>query len=168
MLDAVKASNEYSEGAAVVIEEMLPPIRSSWPPTVAGPTIDIDWLAEGLGAYADYSFNKAHAASYGEVAYRSAYMRGHHPVDVLDRDARRPTPTPRKRKGRSHKTVEYSPGGAARGHVKVLAAARQPQRGDLHHGRRAQGHPQGPAVRRRGSVRSLPSELADQGPVTPR
>lgn len=80
MLDAVKASNEYSEGAAVAIQEMLPQLKA----LAAGrgwTQIDIDWLVEGLGAYADYSFNKAHAASYGVIAYRTAWMRKHYPVD---------------------------------------------------------------------------------------
>jgi DNA polymerase III subunit alpha len=79
MLDAVKASNEYSEGAAETIEAMLPRLRE----LAAGrgwSQLDIAWLIEGLGAYADYSFNKAHAASYGEVAYRTAYMRVNHPL----------------------------------------------------------------------------------------
>jgi len=79
MLDAVKASNEYSEGAAVVIAEKMPRIRAL--ATKRGWTaIDIDWLVDGLAAYADYSFNKAHAASYGVIAYREAYMRVNHPI----------------------------------------------------------------------------------------
>lgn len=80
MLDAVKASNEYSVGAAEVIKEKMPHIREL--ASDKGWTgIDIDWLIDGLGAYADYSFNKAHAASYGYVAYRTAYMKTHHPLD---------------------------------------------------------------------------------------
>lgn len=80
MLDAVKASNEYSEGAALVIEEKMPYIRElatgrGWSGN------DIDWLVDGLGAYAEYSFNKAHAAAYGIIAYRTAYMRTNHPLD---------------------------------------------------------------------------------------
>ena len=35
MLDAVKASNEYSKGAAVAIEQAMPRIRS-WPATGGG------------------------------------------------------------------------------------------------------------------------------------
>lgn len=80
MLDAVKASNEYSAGAAVVIAEKMPRIRAL--ATGRGWTdVDIDWLVEGLGAYADYSFNKAHAASYGLIAYRTAWMKQHHPLE---------------------------------------------------------------------------------------
>lgn len=80
MLDAVKASNEYSEGAAKVIAGKMPRIRElaherGWT------QIDIDWLVDGLGAYADYSFNKAHAASYGTIAYRTAYMKTHYPLE---------------------------------------------------------------------------------------
>lgn len=53
MLDAVKASNEYSIGAAVVITEKMPHIRHlaegrGW----SG--VDIEWLVQSLHAYADY------------------------------------------------------------------------------------------------------------------
>jgi len=80
MLDAVKASNEYSAGAAVVIESKMPRIRElaherGWT------AIDIDWLVDGLGAYADYSFNKAHAASYGVISYRTAFMKTNYPTE---------------------------------------------------------------------------------------
>ena len=80
MLDAVKASNEYSEGAAKVIQEKMPRIKElaherGWT------LVDIDWLVDGLAAYADYSFNKAHAASYGIISYRTAYMKTHHPLE---------------------------------------------------------------------------------------
>jgi DNA polymerase-3 subunit alpha len=79
MLDAVKASNEYSEGAAVAITRMLPRIRQcaharGWSDA------DVAWLADGIGGYADYSFNKSHAVSYGAVSYYTAFMRRHHPV----------------------------------------------------------------------------------------
>ena len=51
MLDAVKASNEYSEGAAGVIEDALPRIRElargrGWHKA------DIDWLAAAIPAFA--------------------------------------------------------------------------------------------------------------------
>ena len=117
MLDAVKASNEYSAGAAVAIEQMLPRIRElargrGWT------EVDIEWLADGLGAYADYSFNKAHAASYGIVAYRTAYLKCHHPVAfwlgmlVAYADASKPT-------GKPHPTVTYS-AAARRDGVRIL------------------------------------------------
>ena len=79
MLDAVKASNEYTEGAAAAIATLLPRIRElaharGWSDA------DVAWFADGLAGYADYSFNKSHAESYGEVSYYTAYMRCHHPV----------------------------------------------------------------------------------------
>jgi len=33
--------------------------------------------------FAAYGFNKAHAASYGRVAYQTAYMKAHHPEDYM-------------------------------------------------------------------------------------
>ena len=80
MLHAVKASNDYSEGAAKVIEDMRPRLVSL--ATARGwNAMDVNWLTYGLAAYADYSFNKGHAAAYGLVAYRTAYMRVHHPLE---------------------------------------------------------------------------------------
>jgi len=31
----------------------------------------------------DYSFNKSHAACYAVIAYRTAYMRAHHPREYM-------------------------------------------------------------------------------------
>lgn len=119
MLDAVKASNEYSEGAAVVLEELMPRIRE-----LAGDRgwsdVDIEWLAEGLVGFSEYSFNKAHAGSYGTVAYRSAWMKYHHPLEfwcgmlVAYADASKPT-------GKPHPTVKYAQA-ARRDGVKIRAA----------------------------------------------
>ena len=77
MLDAVKASNEYTIGAAESIAGMMPRIEAlakerGWT------GLDIAWLVEGLGAYADYSFNRAHAAAYADLAYRLAWMKCHY------------------------------------------------------------------------------------------
>src|SRR3989338_8178244 len=33
--------------------------------------------------FAAYGFGKAHAASYGRVAYQTAYMKAHHPTDYM-------------------------------------------------------------------------------------
>jgi DNA polymerase-3 subunit alpha len=79
MLDAVKASNKSSAGAGVAIAKIMPRIRvlaagRGWPED------DIEWMAEVLEAYVGYSFNRAHSAVYGVVAYRAAYMRANYPV----------------------------------------------------------------------------------------
>lgn len=80
MLDAVKASNEYTHGAREAIVALMPRVKElalarGWEQA------DVDWLADGLEAYAGYSFNLAHAASYGWVAYCTAWMRVHHPLE---------------------------------------------------------------------------------------
>ncbi len=36
-----------------------------------------------IKAFAAFGFNKAHAASFGLIAYQSAYLRGHHPAELL-------------------------------------------------------------------------------------
>lgn len=39
------------------------------------------WLL--IEPFAAYGFNKAHAASYGRVAYQTAYMKAHYPVEYM-------------------------------------------------------------------------------------
>ena len=36
-----------------------------------------------LAKFADYGFNKSHAAAYGVVSYQTAWMKAHHPVEFL-------------------------------------------------------------------------------------
>ncbi|MSP81577.1 MAG: DNA polymerase III subunit alpha [Alphaproteobacteria bacterium] len=36
-----------------------------------------------LARFADYGFNKSHAAAYALVAYQTAYLKAHHPVEFL-------------------------------------------------------------------------------------
>ena len=40
-------------------------------------------LWERIKPFASYGFNKAHAASYGIVAYQTAYMKAHYPVQYM-------------------------------------------------------------------------------------
>lgn len=44
---------------------------------------DIDELWRQIEPFAAYGFNKAHAASYGIVAYQTAYMKAHYPVQYM-------------------------------------------------------------------------------------
>lgn len=80
MLDAVKASNEYTNGARETIAAMMPRIRELTAHRGWG-LADIEWLADGMEAYAGYSFNRAHAASYGQAAYFTAWMRTNRPLE---------------------------------------------------------------------------------------
>jgi DNA polymerase-3 subunit alpha len=43
----------------------------------------IDSLWKAIEPFASYGFNKAHAASYGIVAYQTAYMKAHYPVQYM-------------------------------------------------------------------------------------
>ena len=43
----------------------------------------IDELWRAIEPFASYGFNKAHAASYGIVAYQTAYMKAHYPVQYM-------------------------------------------------------------------------------------
>jgi DNA polymerase-3 subunit alpha len=50
---------------------------SGTPPSVA------NQLWKDIEASQDYSFNKSHAAAYALIAYRTAYMRAHHPREYM-------------------------------------------------------------------------------------
>lgn len=47
------------------------------------PKEKIDKLWELIEPFAAYGFNKAHAASYGIVAYQTSYMKAHYPVQYM-------------------------------------------------------------------------------------
>ena len=42
-----------------------------------------DLIFELLAKFADYGFNKSHAAAYALVAYQTAYMKAHYPTEFL-------------------------------------------------------------------------------------
>src|SRR6202041_3992079 len=42
-----------------------------------------DTIFELLARFADYGFNKSHAAAYALVSYQTAYMKAHYPVEFL-------------------------------------------------------------------------------------
>ncbi|WP_336276758.1 DNA polymerase III subunit alpha [Bartonella sp. CB178] len=42
-----------------------------------------DIIFDLLAKFADYGFNKSHAAAYAVVSYQTAYMKAHHPVEFL-------------------------------------------------------------------------------------
>ena len=42
-----------------------------------------DFIFELLAKFADYGFNKSHAAAYAVVSYQTAYMKAHFPVEFL-------------------------------------------------------------------------------------
>src|SRR5207302_1305884 len=42
-----------------------------------------DTIFELLAKFADYGFNKSHAAAYALLSYQTAYMKAHYPVEFL-------------------------------------------------------------------------------------
>lgn len=42
-----------------------------------------DFIFDLLAKFADYGFNKSHAAAYGLVSYQTAYLKAHYPVEFL-------------------------------------------------------------------------------------
>ena len=47
------------------------------------PKAQAETIFELLAKFADYGFNKSHAAAYALVSYHTAYMKAHHPVEFL-------------------------------------------------------------------------------------
>lgn len=43
----------------------------------------VEQLWQQIETFAAYGFNKAHAASYGLLAYQTAYMKAHYPIDYM-------------------------------------------------------------------------------------
>src|SRR6185312_211532 len=43
----------------------------------------IEWLWQTNEKSADYSFNKSHAACYGLIAYRTAWLKANHPAEYM-------------------------------------------------------------------------------------
>ena len=68
------------------IRELLPPHRDAF---VKGcverghPTRMAEDLFELIVPFADYGFNASHACAYGYVAYQTAYLKAHHPVEYM-------------------------------------------------------------------------------------
>jgi DNA polymerase-3 subunit alpha len=47
------------------------------------PSVKAQKLFQLIEPFAGYGFNKAHAASYAQVAYQTAYMKAHYPVEFM-------------------------------------------------------------------------------------
>jgi DNA polymerase-3 subunit alpha len=68
------------------IRELLPPHREAF---VRGaqerghPARKAEEIFELIVPFADYGFNASHACAYGYVAYQTAYLQAHHPVEYM-------------------------------------------------------------------------------------
>src|SRR5262249_710812 len=59
-------------------QKFLTPCVAHGTPRKAGPEL---WAL--IGPFARYGFNKSHAVAYALVAYKTAYLKAHYPVDFL-------------------------------------------------------------------------------------
>jgi DNA polymerase-3 subunit alpha len=79
-LKAVKASNKNVAAAAETMAHYGGIVQDLC--RQRGMTdADVQWLWDALEAFAEYSFNRAHATVYGITAYRCAYLAVHHPLE---------------------------------------------------------------------------------------
>lgn len=76
---AVKASNAGVGKARETLARIMDVARERG--VAQGMSVmDLAWLENGIRAYADYGFNKAHATSYGLMAYLTGWYSVNHPV----------------------------------------------------------------------------------------
>jgi len=81
LLKAVKASQKADiEKAVVTIAGYRDRVRAL--ATEAGMDgVDFEFLWDAIEGFAKYGFKRAHATTYGLLAYRCAYLKTHHPLE---------------------------------------------------------------------------------------
>lgn len=82
LLKAVKASNNNVAAAAEVISSYGVDVMRLCNEKVV-PDEEAAMLWKAIEGFADYGFNRAHATMYGLTAYRTAYLKVHHPVEYF-------------------------------------------------------------------------------------
>lgn len=76
---AVKASNAGVGKARAALAEVMDRVREHAAEHGMNAQ-DVVWLENGIRAYAEYGFNRAHATSYGLMAYLTGWYSVRHPV----------------------------------------------------------------------------------------
>lgn len=79
-LKAVKASNKNTAKAKVEIDHYMPIVEQMCRDRGMGDA-DWDWMENAFRAFAEYSFNIAHATVYGITAYLCAYLSVFKPLE---------------------------------------------------------------------------------------
>lgn len=77
---AIKSSNDKVESAREILLELEAKIDVKAAEAGMSP-LDVSWINDAVRASAEYGFNKAHSTSYAVVAYITAYMRCHYPLE---------------------------------------------------------------------------------------
>lgn len=82
LMSAIKASNGFIQGAAETFNRIMPIFYD----LCEDKGLTDDEADEAWGAvigFTEYGFNRAHATSYGLMAYRSAYLKAHYPLEYM-------------------------------------------------------------------------------------
>lgn len=83
LMKAVKASNDKIGQYAVDIFKRVRPIFVKLCIGKGLTKQEADQTWQMVVGFTDYGFNRAHATSYGLMAYRSAYLKAHYPLEYM-------------------------------------------------------------------------------------
>jgi DNA polymerase-3 subunit alpha len=83
LMKAVKASNDKIDQYAVEIMDRVHPIFVDHCGQHGVDGYDAEDVWDAILGFTDYGFNRAHATSYGMMAYRAAYLKAHFPLEYM-------------------------------------------------------------------------------------
>lgn len=82
LMSAIKASNGFIQGAAETFNRIMPIFYDLCEDKgLTDEEADEAWGA--VIGFTEYGFNRAHATSYGLMAYRAAYLKAHYPLEYM-------------------------------------------------------------------------------------
>ncbi|NCF65897.1 MAG: DNA polymerase III subunit alpha [Chloroflexi bacterium] len=79
-----KGMSKFQAGEMAALESAF--LAGCRRPPPQGPGFNVEQaqtLWEQVSAFAGYGFNQGHATAYGDVSYRSAYLKAHYPAEFL-------------------------------------------------------------------------------------
>lgn len=82
LMTAVKASNGFIQGAAETFKRLMP-LFYDLCEDKGFTDQDADDAWHAVIGFTEYGFNRAHSTSYGLMAYYSAYLKAHYPLDYM-------------------------------------------------------------------------------------
>lgn len=83
LMKAVKASNDKIGEYAIATMDRIHPIFIKLCKAQGISQTDAEDVWEAVVGFTDYGFNRSHATSYGVMAYRSAYLKAHYPLEYM-------------------------------------------------------------------------------------
>lgn len=82
LMSAIKASNGFIRGAAATFERLMPLFYDLCEEKGLNAEESDDAWGAVVG-FTEYGFNRAHSTSYGLMAYYSAYLKAHYPLEYM-------------------------------------------------------------------------------------